>query len=70
MLDLAGDHPHTNFRTLFDKLVEQAYYVEVLGRDYTCFDATLYGTLLIVDTEDEFFPEEIEKLVDDVPFLR
>ena len=66
MLDLAGDHPHTNFRTLFDKLVSQGYYLEVLGKDFTCFDASLYGALLIVDTEEEFFPEEIEKLKDDV----
>jgi membrane-bound transcription factor site-1 protease len=28
----------------------------VLGHDFTCFDAKEYGTLLIVDPEEEFFP--------------
>lgn len=36
------------------------------GEPYTCFDASQYGTLLIVDPEEEFFPEEIEKLRLDV----
>lgn len=32
----------------------------------TCFDARQYGTLLLVDLEDEYFAEEIEKLRNDV----
>lgn len=32
----------------------------------TCFDASQYGTLLIVDPEEEYFPEEIAKLKRDV----
>ena len=32
----------------------------------SCFDATHYGTLLIVDPEEEFFDEEISKLHHDV----
>jgi hypothetical protein len=28
------------------------YYVEVLGSPYTCFDASQYGTLMIVDAEE------------------
>ena len=42
------------------------YYVEVLGSPYTCFDASQYGTLMIVDAEEEYFPEEIAKLKRDV----
>ncbi|KAL4301808.1 hypothetical protein GQ457_10G016790 [Hibiscus cannabinus] len=37
-----------------------------LGSPLTCFDASQYGTLLMVDLEDEYFQEEIEKLWDDV----
>ena len=40
--------------------------MEVLGAPYTCFDASQYSTLLVVDTEEEFFPEEISKLKRDV----
>lgn len=40
--------------------------MEVLGSPFNCFDATEYGTLLIVDPEEEFFDEEIAKLVNDV----
>jgi membrane-bound transcription factor site-1 protease len=42
------------------------YFVEVLGEPYTCFNASQYGVLMIVDPEDEFFPEEIEKIQQDV----
>lgn len=57
---------HTNFKQLYDYLRSQGYYIEVLGQPYTCFNASNYGTLLIVDTEDEFFPAEIEKLEQDI----
>jgi membrane-bound transcription factor site-1 protease len=47
-------------------LIITGYYVEVLGSPYTCFDASQYGTLMIVDAEEEYFPEEIAKLKRDV----
>ena len=37
-----------------------------MGQPYTCFDASQYGTLLVVDPEEEFFPEEVAKLSRDV----
>ena len=37
-----------------------------MGTPFTCFNAEQYGTLLIVDAEEEYFPEEIEKLRRDV----
>lgn len=66
ILDWHGDHPHTNFHGMFDMLRDAGYYVEILGSPFTCFQASKYGTLLLVDLEDEFFKEEIDKLQDDV----
>jgi membrane-bound transcription factor site-1 protease len=66
ILDWNADHIHTNFHDLYRFLRTKDYYVEVLGRDFTCFDASLFGTLLIVDAEEEYFQEEIAKLVLDV----
>lgn len=69
VLDWNGDHVHTNFREVYDYLRREGYFVEVLGRDYTCFDASQYGALLIVDSEEEFFQEELSKLRRDVEEL-
>ena len=66
ILDWHGDHLHTNFHGMFDALQDAGYYVETLGSPLTCFDATQYGTLLMVDLEDEYYDEEILKLKMDV----
>ncbi|KAG0631776.1 hypothetical protein M758_1G278300 [Ceratodon purpureus] len=66
ILDWHGDHLHTNYHGMFDALRDAGYFVETLGSPLTCFDATQYGTLLMVDLEDEYYSEEIEKLQDDV----
>ncbi|XP_031385524.1 subtilisin-like protease SBT6.1 isoform X1 [Punica granatum] len=66
ILDWHGDHLHTNFHLLFNMLRDSGYYIETLGSPLTCFDARQYGTLLLVDLEDEYFEEEIEKLRIDV----
>jgi membrane-bound transcription factor site-1 protease len=65
-LDWNGDHVHTNFRDMYSSLRSNGYFVEVLGSPFTCFDATQYGALLLVDSEEEFFPDEISKLKLDV----
>ncbi|XP_073838104.1 membrane-bound transcription factor site-1 protease-like [Musca autumnalis] len=65
-LDWRGDHIHTNFREMYHHLRNHGYYIDVLGMPYTCFNASDYGTLLIVDPEEEFFDEEIQKLQTDV----
>lgn len=39
VLDWNADHPHTNFRSMFAKLLEWGYTVEILGVPWTCFDA-------------------------------
>lgn len=36
------------------------------GSPFTCFDASNYGALLLVDSEEEFFPAEVEKIERDV----
>lgn len=64
--DWNADHPHTNFREMFTYLREKGYFIEVLGVPFTCIDTSQYGTLMIVDPEEEYFPSEIEKLKDDV----
>jgi membrane-bound transcription factor site-1 protease len=43
-------------------LREKGYFIEVLGVPFTCVDASQYGTLMIVDPEEEYFPSEIQKL--------
>ncbi|XP_036689228.1 membrane-bound transcription factor site-1 protease isoform X2 [Balaenoptera musculus] len=65
-LDWNGDHIHTNFRDMYQHLRSMGYFVEVLGSPFTCFDANQYGTLLMVDSEEEYFPEEAAKLRRDV----
>ncbi|KAI8023194.1 Subtilisin-like protease SBT6.1 [Camellia lanceoleosa] len=66
ILDWHGDHLHTNFHIMYNMLRDAGYYVEALGSPFTCFDAHQYGTLLLVDLEEEYFAEEIKKLRDDV----
>ncbi|XP_071958480.1 membrane-bound transcription factor site-1 protease-like isoform X2 [Antedon mediterranea] len=65
-LDWNGDHIHTNFKDMYVHLRNAGFFVEVLGKPFTCFDAKQYGTLLIADAEEEYFPEEITKLRRDV----
>merc|ERR1711988_1071818 len=66
MLDWTGDHIFTNFKGAYMKLRSEGYFVEVLSSDFTCFDAYQYGALLLVDPEDDFFPEEVTKLEKDI----
>eukprot|EP00668_Euglena_longa_P016680 GGOE01020970.1.p1 GENE.GGOE01020970.1~~GGOE01020970.1.p1 ORF type:complete len:1054 (-),score=230.20 GGOE01020970.1:108-3023(-) len=66
LLDWNGDHPHTNFREMYLALRKNGYHLDVLGSDYLDFDASLYGVLLVVDPEEEFFRQEVSKLEDDI----
>eukprot|EP00050_Salpingoeca_kvevrii_P008782 m.305085 g.305085 ORF g.305085 m.305085 type:complete len:1053 (+) comp17496_c0_seq1:79-3237(+) len=65
-LDWHQDHLHTNFKTLFAHLRRAGFFIDVLGLPWTCFDAKDYAALLIVDSEEEFFREEIVKIRRDV----
>jgi len=66
VLDWHGDHPYTNYRQLLKSLQALDYSVEILRGPWTCFDASAYGILLVVDPEEEFLDEEITKLQDDL----
>ncbi|XP_026498997.1 membrane-bound transcription factor site-1 protease [Vanessa tameamea] len=61
-LDWHADHVHTNFRDMYRRLREHGFYLEVMGSPLTCIDTSLYGALLLVDPEDEYFPEEMAAL--------
>lgn len=65
-LDWRSDHIHTNFKEMYTHLRSSGYYIEVLGQPFTCFNASHYGTLLLVDPEEEYFDAEIGKLRDDI----
>ncbi|XP_072931051.1 membrane-bound transcription factor site-1 protease [Epargyreus clarus] len=61
-LDWHADHVHTNFRDMYRRLREHGFYLEVMGTPLTCINTSLYGALLLVDPEDEYFPEEMATL--------
>ena len=65
-LDWNGDHLFSNHRGVYAHLRKAGYFIEVLDLAFTCFDAERYAVLMIVDAEDEFHPEEIAKLENDV----
>lgn len=64
--DWNADHLHTNFKKLYQDLISLGFFIEVLSEPLTCFDASNYGTLILMDTEDDFSIEEREKLYDDI----
>ena len=48
---------------------EEGFFLEVLGSPATCFNASAYGALLVVDSEDEWYRQEVAKLAFDVEQL-
>ena len=52
-LDLNGDHPHTNYKDAFQAVLGLKYYVEILSKPFSSFDASAYGALLLLDPEEE-----------------
>lgn len=62
LLDSAGDHPHTNFHQLWNFLLNEGYYIEILPFEYSCMDLKQYGVVLLVDPEEEYFHDEIVAL--------
>ncbi|KAI3380766.1 hypothetical protein SNEBB_003262 [Seison nebaliae] len=65
-LDVYADHLHTNFKDLFQYLRNKDYFIEILNKPFTKFNAKYYSSLIITDNEDEFLPEEIVKLYSDI----
>ncbi|EDW44392.1 membrane-bound transcription factor site-1 protease [Drosophila sechellia] len=65
-LDWRADHIHTNFKDMYTHLRNVGYYIDVLREPFTCFNASDYGALLIVDPERGFADEEINALQENV----
>jgi membrane-bound transcription factor site-1 protease len=66
VLDWIGDHPFNNYARLYNQILAAGLHLEILHGDWTCFDASGYGTLLLVDSEEEIADAEIAKLQADV----
>eukprot|EP00892_Ulva_mutabilis_P010988 jgi/Ulvmu1/8261/UM041_0072.1 len=66
ILDWHGDHLLTNYHSLYTYLRDNGLFVEILASPFTCFNATEYAALIIADSEEEFYPDEIKKLETDV----
>lgn len=62
LLDGAGDHPHTNFHQLWNFLLAEGYFVEILPFEYSCLDLAQYGVVLLVDPEEAYFQDEVTAL--------
>lgn len=58
LLDSAGDHPHTNFHELWNFLIDEGYFVDILPFELSCVSLEQYGVVMMVDPEEEFFAEE------------
>ncbi|KAH8360567.1 hypothetical protein KR200_009024 [Drosophila serrata] len=65
-LDWRADHIHTNFKDMYTHLRNVGYYIDVLREPFTCFNASDYGALLIVDPEKEFADDEILAIQENV----
>ena len=69
-LDWHGDHPHTNYKGMYEHLRASNYFLEILSpgesKGFQLFDAADYSALLVVDPEEEFTVDEVEKLATDV----
>ncbi|KAE9046653.1 Membrane-bound transcription factor site-1 protease [Phytophthora rubi] len=62
LMDVGGDHPHTNYHQLWNFLTSEGFYVDILPFEYSCLDLGKYGVVMIVDPEEEFFRDEIVAL--------
>ncbi|KAG3112914.1 Membrane-bound transcription factor site-1 protease [Phytophthora idaei] len=62
LMDVAGDHPHTNYHQMWNFLTSESFFVEILPFEYSCLDLGKYGVVMVVDPEEEFFRDEIVAL--------
>lgn len=60
--DWKGDHLFTNYVSLYKYLSTKGFVVEILNEPLTCFNATEFNTLMLIDPELELSKEEIVKL--------
>lgn len=59
LMDVGGDHPHTNYHQLWNFLTSEGFFVDILPFEYSCLDLGKYGAVMVVDPEEEFFRDEI-----------
>uniref|UniRef100_A0AAV1TY46 subtilisin n=1 Tax=Peronospora matthiolae TaxID=2874970 RepID=A0AAV1TY46_9STRA len=59
LMDVVGDYPHTKFDQLWNFLMSEDFFIEILPFEYSCLDLSKYGVALIVDSGEEFFRDEI-----------
>ena len=63
LMDMRGDHPHTNYRSLAARLRSEGFHLETLSSNLTTIDAAQYGALLLIDSEELFLPQEEASLL-------
>ena len=65
---LRRHHPSASrlLRRLLRRLQRRGLFLGGPGLPATCFNASNYGALLVVDSEDEWYTEEVAKLAADV----
>lgn len=68
LLDSAGDHPHTNFHQLWNFLIDQGFFIEILPFELSCVKLEQYGVVMMIDPEEEFFDEEITAIRDAIKY--
>lgn len=61
-----GDHVFTNFEGLYSRLIRKGFFIEILNEPLTCFSASNYKALLLIDIEDYLSETEIAKVRRDV----
>ncbi|CAI5716077.1 unnamed protein product [Peronospora destructor] len=61
-MDASGDHPHPNFRQMWNFLAIEDFFAEIMPFEYSCLDLGKYGVVLVVDPEEDFFRDEIVAL--------
>ncbi|KAG6578175.1 Membrane-bound transcription factor site-1 protease [Phytophthora cinnamomi] len=62
LMDVGGDHPHTNYHQLWNFLTSEGFFVDILPFEYSCLDLGQYGVVMVVDPEEEFFRDEVVAL--------
>ncbi|GMF65069.1 unnamed protein product [Phytophthora lilii] len=62
LMDVSGDHPHTNFHHMWNFLTSEGFFLDILPFEYSCLDLGKYGVVMVVDPEEEFFRDEVVAL--------
>jgi len=62
ILDWHGDHPHTNYHEMYDRLRQEGYFLEVLGSPFNCFDASQARPFSSASSFHNPFPQPLHHL--------